>query len=436
MRVFYIPEKFDFNELFKKKTSEDVEDVLAAQENVYSESESESDEEIIHSFPVASSLEQVIRQSEDDLTCGMRCLQNMYGKYIVNRQEMDQHAKQLEKKSFGIKMYDEKLGFYSAEVIEEVLKSKGKYAQRIDINKIPSEYYHSILMLNPTFSGYIVALGDDDLKHYVAIRFNKNKFRRIDSLPGVLPIDISVETLLKKRSDNFVYCSMDEQDKNIVVAVIAVGGSPFLEYNLMHDTWPKRNTPSVQKFTNSIQFVLNGNNERIKRAASKTGILRWHGKWKQNRLEPNEQVATFLKQNVMELISNERSIVVQHQNKQTIVRCSSIKELIQELLEMNWLTVDNDFYFQQKGAVVTDKEGNEMDLSSGGSFDDFNFETTSPLTLVVDSEMSSQAQIGGFYTFKCEISGTCIGQQHNAYSIRDRDGKVHIVYKKTIETFK
>ena len=433
MRIFYVPEKFDFDALFNKKKPVDVLDV---EENDYSESESESDEEIIHSFPLASSLEQVVRQSEDDLTCGMRCLQNIYGKHIVNRQEMDEHAKKLEKNSFGIKMYDEKLGFYSAEVLEEVLKSKGKYVQRVDIHKIPSDYYHSIFMLNPTFSGYIVALGDDDLKHYIAIRFSKNKFRRIDSLPGVRPVDISVETLLKKRSDNFVYCSMDEQDQNKVVAVIAVAGTPFLEYNLMHDTWPKRDIPSVQKFVNSIQFVLNGNNERIKKASTKSEILRWHGKWKQNRLFPNEKIISFLKQNVMELISNERSIVVQHQNKQTIVRCSSIKELIQELLEMNWLTLDNDFYFQQKGAVVTDKEGNEMDLSSDGSFDDFNFETNTPLKLVIDSEMSSQAQIGGFYTFKCEISGTCIGQQHNAYSIRDRDGRVHIVYKKTIETFK
>ncbi len=426
MRVFYIREKFDFNELFKKKSPQD-----SYEEK--NKSESESDEEILHSFPVTSSLENIIRQSGDDLTCGMRCLQNMYGKHIVSRQEMDKHAKDLEKNSFGIKMYDEKLGFYSAEVLEEVLKSKGKYVQRVDINKIPSEYYHSILMLNPTFSGYIVALGDGNLKHYIAMRYNKNLFRRIDSLPNVRPININVQTLLKKRSDNFVYCSMDEQDKKKVAAVIAVAGSPFLEYNLMHDTWPKRKTPSVQKFINSIQFVLNENSERIKNSQS---VSRWYGKWKQNRLMPNDKTASFLRQNVMNMISNERSIVVQHQNKQTIVRCSCIKELIQELLEMNWLTTDNDFYFQQKGAVVIDKEGNEMDLSSDGSFDDFNFETNIPLALIIDSEMSSQAQIGGFYTFKCEISGTCIGQQHNAYSIRDRDGKVHIVYKKTIETFK
>ena len=46
------------------------------------------------------------RQLDGQLTCGMRCLQNMYGKHIVSREEMDLQSKKLEINSHGIEMYN------------------------------------------------------------------------------------------------------------------------------------------------------------------------------------------------------------------------------------------------------------------------------------------------------------------------------------------
>ena len=75
---------------------------LGAKKQFSSESESEEEERVedlqpYQTFPDSSS--NVIKQ-HGDLTCGMRCLQNMYGAHIVTREEMDNHSKQLEEKSF------------------------------------------------------------------------------------------------------------------------------------------------------------------------------------------------------------------------------------------------------------------------------------------------------------------------------------------------
>ena len=62
--------------------------------------------------------EPIVVKQHGDLTCGMRCLQNMYGAYIVTREEMDTSAKQLELKSFGETMFNPQYGDYSIEVLK------------------------------------------------------------------------------------------------------------------------------------------------------------------------------------------------------------------------------------------------------------------------------------------------------------------------------
>ena len=58
-----------------------------AEQSPESESEEESDRETepFQTFPTSASEEIVVKQ-DFDLTCGMRCLQNMYGVHIVTRQ--------------------------------------------------------------------------------------------------------------------------------------------------------------------------------------------------------------------------------------------------------------------------------------------------------------------------------------------------------------
>lgn len=400
----------------------------------YESDSSESEEELTpQTFPDVST-EIIIRQN-NDLTCGMRCLQNMYGAYIVTREEMDYHAKELEKHSFGVKMYDEKLGYYASEVLENVLQDKGKYVQHIALEKITPEYFLPSIAMNPTFMGYIVAIETKTLKHYVAVRHSNGKYRKIDSMPGVRPIDILQQHLFQKRPNGHVYCSMDDSDQNPVAAVLAVGGSPFVEYKIMHDIWPSE-LPTPSNFTKSIAWVLHPRKiENIKRASA-AGVLPWYKNWKQRRIMPDEKTMTFLRMRIAEKVSGEESIIVKMQNEQTIIRCKTIQGLLHNLQEMQWITPETSFYIQQNGRSLVDKDGQEIHFDSEGTLDDYFFQRGVPIELMTENMTKPhQAQIGGFYRFNCNIAGKCIGTQHNAYSVRDADGKVHVVYKNSIEKF-
>lgn len=99
-------------------------------------SDSEEEEDIpTQTFPGAKTTIKVMRQTEDDLTCGLRVLQNMYGPSICDKEEMDGIASELQSRSHGIELYNPDLGYYAAEVLEAVLQKKGKWTQRIDIDK-------------------------------------------------------------------------------------------------------------------------------------------------------------------------------------------------------------------------------------------------------------------------------------------------------------
>lgn len=403
---------------------------LGAKKQISSESESEEEERVedlqpYQTFPDSSS--NVIKQ-HGDLTCGMRCLQNMYGAHIVTREEMNNHSKQLEEKSFGEPMYNPLDGDYSLEVLKAVLHQKGKWAQRIDIQKIPSAYFIPTVEANPTFVGYIVAFDG----HYVTVKYYKDMYRCIDSLENVSTRTISRETMFKARPG--IFCSQDSDDQREVIALLAVGGSPFVEYTLLHDTWTSI-PPTVNKYMSSICRILNPTLKKVlKRAAGNTEVLQWYQQWKNMRNPPSEHCLKYLSSVLQDKITGEKTVIIHMNEHQAAIRCNSMQHLIGELVSMQWITPGTEFFFQISSKTLADEEGNEPDLHSGGTLADYGITDGAKITLLTRSSLPNQANVGGFYTFKCMVEGTCIGQQHNAYSVRDTQGKVHVIYKHCIET--
>jgi hypothetical protein len=362
-------------------------------------------------FPVARKKIQVVRQQKDDLTCGLRCLQNMYGECFVDKEEMDQIAGQLQDRSYGIELYNPTLGFYAMEVLEAVLQKKGKWVQRIDINKISPQYYIPVVTCNPTFTGYIITLGTGTLKHYVAIRFS-GSYRKIDSMPGVDPCQIKVENLLKKRNDGLVYCS--DQDKEPVVAVSAVGGSPFVEYNILHSSWSD-GKPDPHTYRNAITRTLDSFGGKGLTSEEKD----WCRKWQRSRVMPPTSVLSKLDKELRTFLSLERDVIVDYQGQRTIIRCQHLEGLLANLKTMGWpQNPDRPFTFVQDQYVRynSDEPGtNTIDWSE---------------TITIAHE--THPQIGGFYTFHSSVSGVCTEKQEGTYSVRDAGGHNHILLKKSV----
>lgn len=392
-----------------------------------SEEDEEQDEEIekdpafAQTFPTSSS-STVVRQTNGDLTCGMRSLQNLYGKHVVTREEMDRHASELEKRSFGIEMYDKNLGYYHVEVLKAVLKDKGKYVQRVDPQKIPSDYFHSVLAMNPLFSGYIVALHSQAVKHYVTIRCTDGKSRLIDSLPGVDPFDIPCADLFRIRQDGHVYCSTT--CKQPVAAILAVGGSPFVEYQLMHDTW-SANPPPFDRYRLALESILK--NESFREIAT------FQKAFRRQRCQPDDQTREHLKSMLLERITDEWSIVVKKGDDQTIVQCRQIDDLLDTLCERQWIDTSRDFILEQGGQWLTNKDGERVTLKSKGPLHQFSIKVGEAITLKTVNACANHPQIGGFYQIDSSIQGTCVGTQQNAYSVRDDSGTMHVVYKGNVK---
>lgn len=366
-------------------------------------------------YPQKSTV-KVIRQSGNDLTCGMRSLQNMYGQHIVTREEMDAKAEELQQNSFGVEMYNKKLGFYHIEVLKAILTDKGKYVQRIDHISIPCKYFHSVLSLNTRFTGYIVTLRLDEVNHYVAIRCNGKHIRLLDSLPGKEPIEIPPNELFYRNGDELFCC---ESDQRPILAILAVGGTSFVGYTLLHDTWSDTDSrPTPMQYVNAIVSTL---------AMSK----------KHNSERPHREKYSYerLKRYLREKISRQVSVLVKFDDKQTLVQCANIQQLIDRLVEMQWLQLNQDFEIHQNGNQCKTQDDIPIDIDSKGSFQKYGIDPLESISLI-DGQRSvspNQAQVGGFYRFDCSVAGTCIGTQHNSYSVRDVDGKVQVVYKKSIE---
>ena len=376
---------------------------------------------------------QAVVKQDNDLTCGMRCLQNMYGRHIVTRDEMDTQAKFLETKSFGEPMYNPQMGDYSIEVLQAVLESKGKWIQRIDIDKIPSDYYISIIEKNTTFVGYIVAFDG----HYVTIQYKNGIYRCLDSIRGVDTRLIDKRMLFKPREKQ-IYCSQDTDDERPVIAVLAIGGSPFVEYLLLHNSWPS-SPPSPLKYSNVISYVLRPSLNKVAKKAISAGseVVQWYNRWKKIRTQPTDTTMRFLTTFVRERLSNEKTIIVKKDSEQAAIRCSSVEGLLHELMSMQWIVPETPFFFSNDNEeqVIQDNYGNSIDFETEALLEEFGLCENTPITLCsyTTPQAINQANVGGFYTFKCKIEGTCIGQQHNAYSVRDTEGKVHVIYKHCIE---
>lgn len=407
MPIFYAGNYNDIIREIHGETSDGVSgrtEVSLSVETSSSESEPEDEyEEVTYgqTFPESEKV-KVFRQKEGDLLCGLRCIQNMYGPHICSKEEMDSVAEELQQNS-GIEMYDKTLGFYSMEVLESVLKGAGKNIQRIDIDKISPEYYIPMVEMNPTFCGYIVTVGSGDMKHYLAVRYS-GRYKKIDSLPGTAPEKIETGELFKRRLDGNVYCS-NNNSESPVVAVMACASSPFLEYNLLHSAWSSASSVELS--------------EAIKNALSPSPptdtplpVKRFLAKWKNIRSEPSFDVYQHLLNNVCQQVASEKDVIVHYGEQQTVVRCKTKADIINELKKMQWVTDMEEYSLTQN-----DEDG--IDWSKP-------FYLTKP----------QHPQIGGFYTFRSCVVGTCTEKTENAYSVRDQDGTIHVLYKKSIENVK
>ena len=319
-------------------------------------------------------------------------------------------------------MYDKTLGYYHVEVLKAVLTDKGKYVQRVDAQKIPSDYFHSVLAMNPLFSGYIVALHSEAIKHYVTIRYADGNCRLIDSLPGVVPLDIPGEELFRVRQDGHVYCSTTCRQP--VAAILAVGGSPFVEYELLHDTW-SANPPPIDRY----RLVL-GN---ILQHESCREIATFQKAFQRRRCQPDDQTRKHLKSMLLERVSDEWSIVVKKGDEQTIVKCRQIDDLLDTLCERQWIDTSRDFVLEQSGQLLTNNDGERITLGSKGPLNHFSIKVGEAITLKTVNACANHPQIGGFYQIDSSIQGTCVGTQQNAYSVRDDSGTMHVVYKGNVK---
>lgn len=426
--------KREYERILREKASE-----MKEEEEEEDVSESEDEVEIVptQTYPTRMTDVSVVRQ--DGLTCGMCALQNLYGVHIVNREDMDMYAQQLEKESFGEKMYDATLGLYSIEVLKTALKANGKVVQHVDLDKLPAEYFTQVLKFNPSFQGYIVTLDMSPVKHYVAIRHRQGSFRLLDSLPDAESQSIANETLFRRRENGHIYCSMKESDQRKVISVLAVGNSPFVEYELLHRTWSKG--ISCKLYMASIRRTLQVNRRAVmdKVRLAEPEVLQWCNRWRESRVAPSDIVLDFLCSFVSTELQGERSIVVRwHEmdgtkEHQTVVLCKSVEGLLQHLKDIQWIKESCDFYMQQNDHVLNNEYDENIQWDTEGTFEEYGIDVDQPIDLTCNLDMPCQAKIGGFYTFQSKVEGTCIGQQHNAYSVRDSQGNVHVIYKHCIE---
>ena len=417
-RIRYIGGYIKFKENIDQEKRTPTAVPLVQETALFHAKEEEEEEEIIEeerpmqTFPASNQTIRVVRQKEDDLTCGLRCLQNMYGEWIVDKKEIDTVASKLQERSHGIELFNPNLGFYAMEVLEVVLQQKGKWVQRIDIDKISPEYYLPIVACNPTFTGYIVTLGTGTLKHYVAIRYS-GSYRKIDSMPGVAPCQIGINDLLRRRDDGLVYCNGASQCP--VVCLAAVGGSPFVEYNMLHSTW-SHGIPDVSAYQSAIVNSLDWNKQVRRTLTSEEND--WYRKWQTSRVMPSQKVLDKLERVLRTAMSLKRDVIVHNKDQRTIIRCGHLDELLKNLKTMGWTSSDVPFTFVQSGNVRYHSESpgvNQIDWTD-----------------TIHIEPPKHPQIGGFYTFRSSVSGTCTEKQASTYTVRDKDGHTHVLLKKSV----
>lgn len=380
---------------------------------------------------------QVSRQTENDLTCGLRAVQNLYGQTFATKDEMDQEARLLETKSHGIAMHHAQLGFYSQEVLVNVLRNKGKHVQLIDLQKIPSEYFLEANSRSHAFAGYIVTLGLEDVKHYVAIKYNAGRYRKLDSMPGKRPMDIEANSLFRMRSDNHVYCSTDEEDTDPVVSILAVGASSFVEYRLLHGTWTG-DPPDIEDYMGAIHTVITGPSQlQTFERQLQADVRAWYNNKSE---EPSDKVLGVLATLLNTMLLQKTSVLLslyqpgEQNNLQTVLQCTTMEQMLGELHALGWITTDHFRLTTSDNTPIVDAHGDEIHMRSEGPLEAFGVVNNTRLNVFVERFASTTASIGGFYTFKTTVDGQCVSKQQNAYSVRDDKGKVHVVYKHVVDS--
>lgn len=377
---------------------------------------------------------RVVRQ-HNDLTCGMRVLQNLYSKYIVTRKEMDQKSMVLESMSNGIPMYDQKLGYYSIEVLQSILEDKGKFVQRIAMDKMSQEYFEPAIAANPDFVGYIVAVGLGAMKHYVALRYSAGAYTVVDSLTSATRT-VAAESIFQRRSDNNIYCSQELGETQPVVAVVAVGGSHFIEYNVLHDTWtPDRTQIQPSMIISVICHSLGRPSKYFTHQLQQTSprVQQWFATLRTARTPPPADCLPFL-QGLVDSKTATIPIHVKMADHQTIVRCRGVTGLLQNLHQLGWISETIPFYLMQQERCLCTIDGDDIQIHSKGSFDDYSIDSSQPITLLTNGHGPTQADVGGFYTFQSAVTGECVDNKYNAYSVRDNNGAVHVIHKQTVQT--
>lgn len=382
------------------------------------------------------------RQQEDgqwhqhnELTCGLRVLQQLYSESWVTREEMDQKSRELESMSNGVPMYDWKLGYYSIEVLQSVLEDKGTFVQRIALDKLSQEYFEPAIAANPDFVGYIATVGTGKGKHYVSMQYSGGAYTIVDSLTNDTQ-KVAPTTILKRGANNHIYCSQQLGDTQPVMAVVAVGGSPFVEYTILHDTWsPTRSRALPSMVISVIQYSLRPRSKNLMRQIKKASpdVQQWYNALRTARTPPPNNCMPFLQQ----LVDSKTATVAIHvhmSDHRTIVHCRDITGLVHNLGQLGWISETQPFYLLQQERILSTSEGDELQLDSEGSFEDYSLDTSQPVTLLHDGTEPFQANVGVVYTFRSAVTGECVDNKYNSYSVRDKNGTVHVIYKQTVET--
>lgn len=377
---------------------------------------------------------QVVRQ-HNDLTCGMRVLQNLYSKDIVTREEMDQKSMVLESMSNGIPMYDQKLGHYSIEVLQSILVDKGKFVQRIALDKMSQEYFEPAVAANPDFVGYIVAVGLDSMKHYVALRYSAGAYTLVDSLTSAIRT-VASKSIFQRRSDNHIYCSQELGEARPVVAAMAVGGSHFIEYNILHDTWSTNRTQVPPSMIISVicHSLRSRPSKYFTRQLEKTSphIQQWFASLRTARTPPTVDCLSFL-QNLVDSKTATVPVHVKMSDHQTIVHCRGVTDLLKNLHQLGWISENQPFYLLQQERCLCTTNGDDLQMHSTGSFDDYSLDSSQPVTLLTNGQGPTRVDVGGCYTFQSAVTGECVDNKYNAYSVLDNNGVVHVIYKQTVQ---
>jgi hypothetical protein len=148
-------------------------------------------------------------------------------------------------------------------------------------------------------------------------------------------------------------------------------------------------------------------------------------------LPPDDTIGYF--QHLIKEQLQTKQILVKKGTLQTIIHCREVGELMNELKKMGWVTETQAMWVQQNNVPLCHTNGQEMNMYSDGTFNQYHFDVNKPLLLLTETMYSLEASVGGFYTFNSSVSGECVEKNQNVYSVRDSHGSVHVLHANTVQ---